>query len=151
MKSLLIIMVLAIVTLASAEVQIGIGTQCVQEIGTDVYFPLIMQAKLNVPVTGNFSVEARGIGETFKEGDASTPGHHIFRYSGLAGVGYDIQGVLTAVGGGIHRIDGENVPRAYYSMTFDLNWLQRMELIMTFDLDGEPQPMGFGFICSIGV
>lgn len=150
MKHLLTILLICAIV-AFAEVQIGIGTQCVQEIGTDPYFPLIMQAKLNVPVIGNLSVEARGIGETFKEGDSNTAGHHIFQYSGLVGVGYDIQGVLTAIGGGIHRVDNEDVPRVYYSMTFDLNWLQRIELIMTFDLDGEPQPMGCGFICSVGI
>lgn len=149
MKNLLIIMVLAIVTLVSAEVQVGIGTQYVQEIGMDAYFPLLMQVKWNVPIADDFSVEVRGIGETLKEGSA--PNHYIFRYSGLAGIGYNIQGVTTVIGGGIHRVNDEDVPRVYYSTTFDLNWLQRLELIMTFDLDGEPQSVGCGFICSIGI
>lgn len=151
MKYLLTIALLMFATVAFAEVQVGIGTQLVQEIGTDPYFPLVGQVKWNIPITGIFSVEARGIGESFKAGDSSTHGNREFRYSGLAGIGYKIENVVTAIGGGIHHFDDENVPRAYYSMTFDLNYLQRIELLMTFDLSGEEQPMGAGFIFSIGI
>jgi len=147
MKYLLIAIMLIVTVTASAELQIGLGTQLVQEIGTDIYFPLVGQVKVIVPVTSVLSIEARAIGETFAEGNSG----HTYRYSGLGGIGFEMDGMTMTFGGGVHYFDEEYVPRAYYSMSFDLNYLQRVEILTTFDLNGDPRPVGCGFIFSIGI
>jgi hypothetical protein len=153
MKNLLVvILLLAITVMAVAEVQVGLGTQLVQEIGTDPYFPLIGQLKWNVPVTSGFSIEARGLWETYRPGDSSNYLPRTYQYSGMAGFGYRLDDVATfALGGGAHYFDEEYIPSAYGSVTFELNYLQRIEALFTVDLDGNPRPIGAGFICSIGI
>ena len=146
MKYLLIAMVLTMAV--SAEVQVGFGTQLVQEIGTDAYFPLIGQVKLTVPVMENVTIEARVLGETFRAGNPDRQ----YRYSSLGGIGYRMDDILTmSFGGGIHYFGEEYIPRAYYSLGFELNYLQRVEFITTFDLNGDPRPVGCGVIVSVGI
>ena len=118
-----------------------------QEIGTDPYFPLVGQVKVIVPVISRVTIEARAIGETFGAGNPD----RTYRYSGLAGIGYELGGMLLSFGGGVHYFGEEYIPRAYYSIAFELNYLQRVELLTTFNLTGESQPVGCGFIFSIGI
>lgn len=148
MKYLIIATMLVLATVASAELQIGLGTQLVQEIGVEPYFPLLGQVKLNIPVTAGISLEARGIGETFAAGNPD----RTYRYSGLAGIGVQMDDVLImSFGGGVHYFGEEYIPRAYYSLAFVLNYLQRVEILTTLDLNGDPQPIGCGFIFSVGI
>jgi hypothetical protein len=104
-----------------------------------------------VPVTGDWNVEARCIGESFKAGDSSTHGNHVFRYSGLGGVVYDLGSMTFACGGGIHYFDENYEARSYAALGFELNEIQRIETIFTFDLEGEVQPMGAGVVFSVGI
>jgi hypothetical protein len=85
---------MAVVAIASADIQLGMGASAVQEIGGEgVYFPILGQAKISL-----FFVEARAIGGTHRT--EWTSQGTCWDYTLLGGIAVPWDIFTISVGGG---------------------------------------------------